>query len=342
MVGKKDPRNAARWPGGGRREMMRDEELEQIKRSIDLRAYASAALGYELNKRESWRGSAVMRHPMNDDKIIIKLGLDGHWQYYSVRNDRDNGTIIDFVQFRLKLNLGDVRKELRPWLGRPPLPVSTFPALLKTDKDRGKVEAAFAAMSDAVDGHPYLERRRGLSRSTLAHERFKGRIRMDSRGNVAFPHFDVDGLSGYELRNVNFKGFSPGGHKSLWLSCEHPNDQSLVFCESAIDALSYAELFPNEGARYASVGGKLNPQQSDMIRAGAARMPHGSEVVAAFDADDEGRKLAEIVRKAVELTGRADLKFRIHQPVGFKDFNDQLRAMRPVNQAARPVTAELS
>jgi Toprim-like/Protein of unknown function (DUF3991) len=304
---------------------MRDEEFERFKSEIDLRAFA-ASFGYELRRRESWRQSAVMRHSGTHDKIIIKIGRDGHWQYYSVRDDRDNGTIIDFIQFRKNCSLGDVRKELRPWLGRPSLPVPSFSSLSKTEKDRGKVEALFAGMSDLKIGHPYLERQRGLSAATLLQDRFAGRIRIDGHGNAVFPHFDADGLSGYEIRNANFKGFSSGGHKSLFVSNEYPNDRSLVFCESAIDALSYAELYANDHTRYASVSGKLNPQQPELIRAAAARMPHGSEIVAAMDADEDGRRLAAIVQKAVALTGRADLHFRLHEPAGFKDFNDQLRA----------------
>jgi hypothetical protein len=319
---------------------MRDEELERFKREIDLRAYSSASLGYELSKSDSWRGSAVMRHPGTHDKIIIKIGRDGHWQYYSVRDDRDNGTIIDFIQFRKDWSLGDVRKELRLWLGRRPLPVPNFSPLNKTEKDRGKVEACFASMRDLKDGHPYLERRRGLSSSTLMRDRFAGRIRIDGRGNAAFPHFDADGLSGYEMRNVDYKGYSLGGQKSLWLSHEWPDDRCLVLCESAIDALSYAELFPDDHTRFASVGGKLSPQQGELMRSAAARMPHGSEIIAAMDADEEGRKLAAILKNAVELTGRVDLRFRLHEPNGFKDFNDQLRALRQGCPALRPSTAE--
>ena len=68
-------------------------------------------------------------------------------------------------------------------------------------------------------------------------------------------------------------------------------------------------LFPDQHARYASIGGKPNPQQPELIRSAAARMPHGADVVAAMDADADGRKLAEYVRKAVEMTGRSDLRF---------------------------------
>ena len=39
-------------------------------------------------------------------------------------------------------------------------------------------------------------------------------------------------------------------------------------------------VFPDPRARYASVGGKLNPSQPELIRAPAARMASDSEIVA--------------------------------------------------------------
>ena len=177
-----------------------------------------------------------------------------------------------------------------------------------------------------MTGHPYSEQERALPASLLKLDRFAGRIRIDARGNAVFPRFDGDGLSGYELKNVNFTGFASGGTKGLWLSRELPDDNQIVFCESAIDALSHTVLFPIDRVRYASIGGKLNPQQPELIRVAIARMPASSEVVAAMDADNEGAKLAEIVRRAVELSGRSDLQFTLQEPFGHKDWNDQLRA----------------
>jgi hypothetical protein len=95
---------------------MPDDELEQFKSRIDLREYA-ASLGYELDRRESSRCSSVMRNGTGD-KVIIKRERDGHFIFFSVRDDRDNGSIIDFVANRKRLSLGYVRKELRPWIGR--------------------------------------------------------------------------------------------------------------------------------------------------------------------------------------------------------------------------------
>jgi len=154
-----------------------------------------------------------------------------------------------------------------------------------------------------------------------------------------FPHFDQDGMCGYEIRNANFKGYSSGGSEALWLSQEFPNDERLVLCESAIDALSHAQLFgDHEKTRYASIGGQVNlAVQPELIRAAAVRMPAGSEIIAAFDADAAGARLAGIVRKAVELSGRADLSFTMQEPFGFKDWNDQLRVKHAHSfPAARP------
>src|SRR5580704_8070887 len=103
---------------------MFDPELESFKTRIDLRAYA-AGQGYVLDRKESWRGSAVMRHA-NGDKIIISRKQDGHYTFYSVRSDGDSGTIIDFIQKRNGASLGAIRKELRGWLG---MPVADLPDL---------------------------------------------------------------------------------------------------------------------------------------------------------------------------------------------------------------------
>ena len=65
-------------------------------------------------------------------------------------------------------------------------------------------------MLDAAQ-HPYLENERGIPAELLASERFIGRIKIDPRGNAAFPHIDADGLTGYELKNRNFTGFASGG-----------------------------------------------------------------------------------------------------------------------------------
>src|ERR1035441_1275293 len=100
--------------------MNQDTELDIFKREIDLRQFA-VSLGYELDRRESWRGSTVLRS--GGDKIVVKRNGNGHYVFFSVRDDRDHGTVIDFLQRREDLSLGAVRQILRPWIGQPAIPL---------------------------------------------------------------------------------------------------------------------------------------------------------------------------------------------------------------------------
>lgn len=307
---------------------MFDPELESFKTGIDLRCYASSRQ-YELDRKESWAGSAVMRHA-NGDKIIIKRDADSHYVFFSVRDDADNGTIIDFVKRRLVCSIGGVRKELRPWLSMPSPVVPPYPPLQKVAKDRIRVERSFARMQIARS-HPFLENERAIPRETLESRRFAGRIRVDAHGNAVFLHEDEHGLCGFEVKNHNFTGFAAGGTKGLWTSHVRTEDRALVLAESGIDALSHAALFPDEWTRYASIAGKMTAKQKELIRCAAAVMLGPSVIIAAVDADTAGAEIAEVIETAVRLTGRADLRFERHSPDAgkHKDWNEVLKKSRP-------------
>lgn len=307
-----------------------DEELNAFKRRIDLRDYM-AAQGYQLDARESSQRCSIMRGP-GKDKLIVVIGAEAphFWIYCSVHDDRDNGTIVDFVSNRKSLTLGSIRKELRPWIGRPAaaaLPL--FPPLLPATKDHAAIEREYAGMPLAAR-HAYLEEERRIPAPLLASPRFAGRVRVDAHRNAVFPHFDLSGLCGFEKKNRGFTGFATGGTKGLWESNDLPDDDCLVVTESAIDALSYAALFPDARARYRSIGGQVNDQQPALIRAAVLDLPQGSKVIAATDNDDAGRKLAAMIGDAAGSADRSDLTFRAHHPpVEGADWNDVLRETKP-------------
>ena len=293
--------------------MCQDTELEAFKREIDMRQFA-VSLGYEMDRPESWRGSTVLRS--GDDKIVVKRNGNGHYVFFSVRDDRDHGTVIDFLQRRENLSLGAVRQILRPWIGR--LAIPQFPKLEPTSPDRMRVESEYRRMANALR-HPYLEHKRRLPAGLLSSPRFAGRVRIDCRGNAVFPHFDIAGLCGYEIKNQEFTGFSAGGKKGLWFSHTGSSDRRLVLAESAIDALSHAALFPDaeDRTRYASLGGKPNAKQPGLVQSTIAKLPEGAEIVAAFDADEAGRMLVKVVRLAVASVAgktRRNLNFLVHLP----------------------------
>ena len=250
--------------------------------------------------------------------------------FFSVRDDEDHGTLIDFLQRRQNLSLGAVRQILRPWIGRPAASPQ-FPGLESTSPNRMHVECTYRRMANA-QRFPYLEHQRGVPADVLLAPRFAGRMRIDSRGNTVFPHFDAAGLCGYEIKNCGFSGFAAGGQKGLWFSHAQPDDRRLVLTESAIDALSYAALFADaeDQTRYASLGGKPSSRQAALVQATIAKLPAGAEIVAAFDADDAGRKLVEMIREIVAgialRMGRSDLIFETRLPADEgEDWNQVLQ-----------------
>ena len=317
--------------------MQRQDELERFKSQINLAEYAEAQ-GYEIDRRESSRASTVMRR--GDDKIIVATDQDGHGIYFSVRDDRDNGSIIDFVQKRQGLNLGEVRKELRPWVGdqaqQRRRQVERKPEAERPRKpepstaDRQQVLAVWMRMQPGNGRHPYLEQERKLKAETLADPRFVGMVRTDARGNAAFPHYDRQGLAGFELKNEGFTGFSKNGQKAVWHSANLTNAPRVVLVESAIDAMSHAQLYGDREAAYLSTGGSMSDHQRELVRSALAKATErGAEIVIATDADEPGRKLAAEVQA---LAPRGAKLYR-QEPDQGKDWNDQLRDQ--VRQAER-------
>ena len=140
------------------------DELESFKVGINLSEYA-AAQGYALDTKASSRNSKVMRDARGD-KIVIARGEDGHWIYFSVRDDLDNGTIIDFVQKRNGVKLGGVRQELRPWIGAAAVVARPHPDLFAQEieaisKDRTRVILELVRMKPLAV-HRYLEEERHI------------------------------------------------------------------------------------------------------------------------------------------------------------------------------------
>lgn len=317
---------------GGVLKMKRSDELERFKSEINLVEFAES-MGYEIDKKESGRSSFVMRGP-GDDKIIVATSQAGHGVYFSVRSDEDKGTIIDFVQRRQNLNMGEVRKELRPWIGsgiptRAGRPVLRQPAEKRPAKpapsspDRQQVFAAYTKMQPAGD-HPYLVDERKISTRILRDPRFSGSIRIDQRGNAVFPHFDEQGLSGYEMKNDGFTGFSKHGQKSVWLSSNASSASRIVVVESAIDALSHAQLEGRSDDAYFSIGGNPSPDQLSLLRRTLERASErGAVLVLATDNDDDGEKLAE----KIGAVAPESMKITRERPEA-NDWNQQLKDSR--------------
>ena len=294
------------------------DELERFKTEINLTEFA-VSLGYQLDRRKSSRSSIVMRNA-EGDKVIITRKDGGHWTYFSVRESRDHGSIIDFLRFREGINLGGVRNRLRPWISgmavRPD--VSLYAGdVHKTVKDRGAVQAAWSAATETTHNR-YLTFR-GIRQQTLQDSRFSGCVRQDGRGNTLFAHYDQEGLTGYEIKNFEFTGFARHGEKAVWRSAANRLDCRLVMVEAALDGLSYHQLMPDQGTRYISIAGQISPHQLDVVRAEISSMAVGSTIVLGFDHDHEGELFALRFRNLVP-----GYQYLRHAPDSGKDWNDVL------------------
>ena len=303
---------------------MKKGELDRFKKEISLTEFA-ASRGYELDQRESSRNSAVMRHADGDKIIIARNAESGDWIYFSIRNYADNGTIIDFLQNRSAGTLGEIRKTLRSWTGSP-LSEKQLPMfarkLVPMPRSRADVRKEWEQALPCF-ALPSLKAR-GIERAILSHPRFVGRVRADRRNNALFSHYDKDGLCGFEIKNKNFTGFARGGVKGLWYSKAETTDRFLLLTESAIDALSYQILHPEENqVRFMSTGGEMNPQQPALLRGAMEKLPPGAVVLLGFDYDEGGEKLTEEV-KAIAPAGRELRRIVPDRQTG-KDWNDELK-----------------
>ncbi|MDJ0594387.1 MAG: toprim domain-containing protein [Pleurocapsa sp. MO_226.B13] len=312
----------------GRRalERSRKAELELFKTEINLVEYAQS-FGYQYISQASSRNSAVLAH-QNGDKIVVATDTDGHGVYFSVRDDSDQGTIVDFVQNRSNLSLGGVRKELRNWKDESRVQTSKFRPIDKPQPVTGDRLSVVKAVSrfKVATAHPYLEKR-GIEQSILKSDRFTGTVAIDSRGNAIFPHYDKDGITGFTAKNDNYQGFSKGGTKALWRSNKNESDRRLVIVESAIDAMSYHQLKSqdNPHTRYISTGGTISSSQLELIKTAMAEMTKiGGEIVIATDNDMAGNKLAQTLSQEAP----SQSKISRDLPDLGKDWNELLQHIR--------------
>lgn len=302
-------------------------DIESFKRDIKLPDYACSQ-GYFVDKKESTRSCLILR--CGGDKIAVSMSRDSesHWVYYSFRDPEDNGTIIDFAMRRHNLkSMREIRLHLQKYTGQDLSghgQVWSKPSAIP--KDRNKVAEVFNRTKKAQT-HPFLLSR-GIHSSTLQKPRFDGRVRIDYRGNAVFPIYDHEGLCGLDKRNNGFKGCLPGGFPGVWISRYRTTDKAVVVCESAIDSLSYFQLFDDEAKVYVSTVGALTDEKMDLIGVLVRRLGDDAVIIDATDNDVPGNEYT------AKLNKRFGSRVVTHK-VGFKgDWNDvamdQAHAIRAV------------
>ncbi|CAN0593749.1 unnamed protein product, partial [Laminaria digitata] len=172
------------------------------------------------------------------DKIIVSR-QNAIWVYFSVYDDNDNGTIIDFIKNRKDQSYLEIAKELHHWSGETGVGKKIQYVSNSSEGQYAplKIQGLFNRCTD-LTSHTFLLRR-GLNPSFLQSPRFSSRIFQDAFDNVVFPHFKQGTVRGLELRNEDMHLFVKGSEKTFWRSNVFEGDTRLFIAESPIDAMSY-------------------------------------------------------------------------------------------------------
>ena len=220
--------------------------------------------------------------------------------------------------------LGSVREELRSWLG------TARPAPMPSRRARRGGPRARAV------GRPRCSRRRASSpRATTSARGAFARRPCPTRASPA------PGASSARQtcssRTATKRARSPASRSKTAasrgsrraaqdrLAERGPRgDRALVVTESAIDALSYHQLHPEQRSRrYLSTAGAPSTTQIELLERFFARLPRASTVVAAVDSDEAGHKTRESHRGTDASVPQVG--FQRDAPAGAKDWNDVLQ-----------------
>jgi len=295
------------------------QELVRFKTEISLFDIAQSRYGFEVNYEKS-----TPRNVQAENNISMTNGRDkmivsnkGNWLYWDTSeqvgvNNKIGGDVISFVQWQEgACSLGHVRKILRPYLSGKAPPHTRQASPKQTPKNEDKtsqdekdiplVVKTLAKLKPAVQSD-YLQSR-NITANTLNTPLFRDRVLLGYNKALIFPHWNEDGLCGFEFKNAEFAGFSKHGYKGLWYSQIPKNLEQLVFVESSLEALSHYQIFKPKNTAYFTASGNWTPKTGELIGKVMSKYPH-TKIVAAFNHDKGGQKQTQKLRAVAQTVGR--------------------------------------
>jgi hypothetical protein len=227
------------------------------------------------------------------------------------------GGAIDLVQYLKDVGFREAVRELGGL--NVPSAVSVIAARTSSrDSGSDKRPLPTPAPDRIARASWYLTTVRKIPEPLVEEELKGGQVFADARGNVVFRLRDeTGGEVGYEVRGTHDKPYhSVHGEKGLFIT-KADAARSVAFVESGIEALSYRAL--RGSGLVVSTTGSAVERPAAMGRQLTER---GYEIVAAFNGDKAGDRLAERLQQALGTAVRRDRPLGEHG----KDWNDQLQA----------------
>ena len=235
------------------------------------------------------------------------------------------GGAIDLVQYLKDVGFREAVRELgglEIWRAVIPVPKAVSN---RTAADTRPLPAP--APDRIARAHWYLTAVRMIPEAIVEQGLQSKEVFADARGNVVFRLRDQAGQEvGYEVRGTYDKPYhSVHGEKGMFFA-KGDRTRTAAFVESGIEALSYRSL--RGSGLIVSTTGSAVEKPAAMARLLKAR---GYEIVAAFNADRSGDRMADRLR---ELVGSEVMRDRPALELG-KDWNEHLRSLRG-ERRARP------
>ncbi len=324
-----------------------DTELEQMRAGISCAALLERhPPPWQLDKQESTRNCLKYRRGKGEVLLVTHEGK-GWWDPQSTAK----GDIFNLVQYlNPGLSFGQVRRLLRPYIGVAP----SYPTAERRS-DRAQPAVPFTEKWERrrlpKRGSPvwrYLTETRQIPPSVVATAISAGMLREGPYASAWFAHRHCDGmLTGIEMRGPDYRGFSPGGTKSLFrlpgrLRTSTLPTTRLVVAEAPIDTMSLAALeHLRADTLYVSTAGGMGPDTIAALERElwALSTQEDGELAIATDADEAGDGYAD---RLTEMAAAIDLRStRLRPPVNGDDWNDILRKGRGASSPARPGSGSL-
>ena len=310
--------------------MSSDSELKALRAGVSCAVVLERhPPPWQLDKRESTKRCLKYRRGEGEIILVTHEGR-GWWDPGSTAK----GDVFSLVQhLEPGLNLGHVRKVLRPLAGLTP---SFLPHLRNVGRERPTIP--FDARWErrlpptcATAAWRYLTVARRLPEAVVVAAIRAGVLREGPHASAWFAHHGHEGrLTGFEMRGPDYRGFSTGGDKTLFRlpgRCEpgFHRQSRLVVAEAPIDAMSVAALENLRGdSLYLAVGGGMGPEtlrSLNLLLHDLAAEP-GATLAAATDADRAGDNYAV---RLEQMSRDAGLQFeRLRPPVEGEDWNEML------------------
>ena len=304
-----------------------DAELDHLRAEVNCATLLEKlSNGWTLDRRESTR--RALKYRRGGEILIVNHDGRGWWDPQS----EAKGDVFNLVQhLDWNLNFGQVRKLLRGFVGVAP----SHPPFIRARREGAQKlppDERWATRRRLRCGSPtwhYLAGTRCLPAAVLAAAAAVDAVREGPYGSAWFAHRDHDGiLTGIEMRGPSYRGFSPGGRKTLFrLPGSLGTITRLAVCEAPIDALSLAAIERTRAdTLYVATAGGMGPDTIESLKQflRALAVHPCRRITVATDADKAGERYAERL-STLALEARV-LSTRIYPMEGYKDWNQLLQA----------------